>query len=88
MKGSAQTLTAQPQQTGRNEHPVDQRSQFVRQADICRRFGISDETWRRWRAARRAPAPVPNVPGRPRWRVEDIEAFGCGLFRCDRRRRG
>jgi predicted site-specific integrase-resolvase len=42
--------------------------------DICRRLGISDETWRRWRAAGKAPAPV-GLPGRPRWRVVDIDAF-------------
>lgn len=47
---------------------------FLRQMEICERLGISDETWRRWRASGVAPRPV-NLPGRKRWRLEDIEAF-------------
>jgi hypothetical protein len=54
---------------------------LITQIQICRRLGIAVNTWRNWRVARQAPAPVPNVPGRPRWRVADIEAFERGLFR-------
>jgi len=47
---------------------------LISQIEICRRLEISDETWRRWRAAGKTPAPV-GLPGRPRWRVSDIDAF-------------
>jgi predicted DNA-binding transcriptional regulator AlpA len=49
-------------------------SALISGTEICRRLGISDETWRRWRAAGKAPAPI-GLPGRPRWRVSDIDAF-------------
>jgi predicted DNA-binding transcriptional regulator AlpA len=48
--------------------------EFVTQMQICRRLGITDETWRRWRAAGKTPDPVA-LPGRPRWRASEIEAF-------------
>jgi hypothetical protein len=50
---------------------------LIRQAHICLRLGISDETWRRWRAAGLVPAPV-TTHGRPRWRVVDIERIEAG----------
>ena len=52
-------------------------ARWLRQVEICRRLGISDETWRRWRASGHAPEPVAG-PGVPRWRVEDIDAFERG----------
>ena len=45
------------------------------QTQICRKYGISDETWRRWRAAQMTPDPVPNLPGAKRWRAADVAAF-------------
>jgi hypothetical protein len=54
-------------------------STLLTQIQICRRLGISDETWRRWRVARRVPAPVPNVPGRPRWTLAAIQEFEAGM---------
>jgi predicted DNA-binding transcriptional regulator AlpA len=51
---------------------------LLSQIQVCRRLGISDETWRRWRAAGRVPVPVA-VPGaRLRWRVVDIERLEAG----------
>lgn len=47
---------------------------------ICERLGIERHTWRRWVVSRRAPAPVPNLPGHPRWTVEAIENFRRGLY--------
>lgn len=52
---------------------------LLTQGQICRRLGISDETWRRWRAQGRAPRQVDGFPRkRPRWRLADIEAFERG----------
>jgi hypothetical protein len=48
--------------------------ELIGQLALCRRFGISDDTWRRWRAARLTPEPV-DLPGRPRWLLSEIEAF-------------
>lgn len=53
---------------------------LLTQTEICRRLGICDETWRKWRAAKRVPLPVPNIPGAKRWRLSDIEDFERGLF--------
>jgi hypothetical protein len=52
----------------------NQAPEFLTQIQICRRMGICDETWRRWRQRGLTPAPAP-LPGRPRWRVEDIAEF-------------
>lgn len=71
-----ETGATEPQVSNRDERPVS----FLTQIQICRRLGISDETWRRWRKARQVPAPVPNVPGHPRWSVRDIEDFERGLY--------
>jgi predicted DNA-binding transcriptional regulator AlpA len=48
--------------------------------DICARLGISRWTWQRWVKSRQAPAPVPGIPGHPRWAVRDIEHFERGRF--------
>lgn len=53
---------------------------LIGQSDVCRYIGVSVRTWRRWRAAGLVPAPVPNIPGRPRWRLTAIESFKRGLF--------
>jgi hypothetical protein len=50
---------------------------LIGQAHICRRLGITVQTWRRWRQAGLAPVPVLEKP-RPRWRVVDIERLESG----------
>lgn len=71
---SAAAETEQAPSRGDVAHePAD----FVRQFEICREFGISDETWRRWVRSHVAPQPV-DLPGRPRWRRADIERFKRG----------
>lgn len=52
---------------------------LLTQVQVCRAIPISVRTWRRWRTARLVPAPVPNIPGWPRWREADIVAFKRGL---------
>jgi len=53
------------------------RPELIGQTAICKRLGISDETWRKWR--KRGIAPRPVVPGyQPRWNVADIDAFVAG----------
>jgi hypothetical protein len=69
-----------PKQPGLNPSAAADRPSFLTQTQICERFGISDETWRRWRKARQVPAPLPNIPGHPRWAVADIEDFERGRF--------
>lgn len=80
-----QRVAGSPQLVERQEHPRAGQPQLLTQLHICRRLGIGVTTWRRWRAARRVPAPVPGLPGRPRWRLADIEAFERGLHGTGRR---
>jgi hypothetical protein len=49
-------------------------AELIGQIAICRRYGICDETWRRWRFAGVTPRPV-DVPGRPRWILTEVEDF-------------
>jgi hypothetical protein len=52
---------------------------LIGQTDICRRLGISIQTWRNWRARGIAPEPIRGLsPRRPRWRRADIDAFEAG----------
>ena len=51
---------------------------------VAARLGICRHTWHRWVVAQHAPSPVPNVPGHPRWRLTDIEAFERGAFTTNR----
>lgn len=61
--------------THRRNQPVT----LLSQAAICKRLGISDETWRRWTKAGLAPSSLPGFPfRRPRWSLLDIEAFERG----------
>lgn len=60
-----------------DDHVASDPPETITQLRICRRLGISDETWRRWRKAGLTPRPVA-MPGRPRWLVSDIEAFKRG----------
>ena len=52
---------------------------------ICAELGIERHTWRRWVRSLQAPQPVPNVPGLPRWRRHEIDAFKQGTYRRGRR---
>jgi hypothetical protein len=54
-----------------------QEQKFLTQIEICRRLGISDETWRRWRK-RGDVLPPADLPGHPRWPVAYIEKFERG----------
>lgn len=68
-----QSSASSVEQIGRTAHGPDQT--LLRQFEICARLGISDQTWMNWRKRGRAPEPVRDVPGVPRWRVSDIQAF-------------
>lgn len=76
MNRAREPRSATPQQAQRDANGP----RLLTQIQVCRRLGIGVQTWRDWRAARRVPAPVPNVPGRPRWSVSDIEDFERGLY--------
>lgn len=81
MKGAVQSGSALAEQSERNEHVPSQPKELLTQKDICERFGISDETWRRWRQCGRAPAPEPwpvSTKRRPRWLTSVIENFRRG----------
>jgi predicted DNA-binding transcriptional regulator AlpA len=43
--------------------------------------GVSRWTWARWVASGKAPAPVANLPGQPKWRRVDVERFIDGTFK-------
>lgn len=55
------------------------KARWITQKAICERFGISDETWRRWRKAGETPQPIA-APGIPRWLVSEIDDFERGRF--------
>lgn len=46
---------------------------LLTQVEVCRRLGISDETWMRWRKAGKAPEGVTMPSGRVKWRTADID---------------
>lgn len=48
---------------------------LLSQVEVCRRLGISDQTWMRWRKAGRTPAAVTLPSGRLKWRLVDIDAI-------------
>jgi predicted DNA-binding transcriptional regulator AlpA len=56
-------------------HVVDKAAKLVRIADICRDGGFSYWTWRRWVRCGKAPQPVANMPGFPRWKASDVAQF-------------
>jgi predicted DNA-binding transcriptional regulator AlpA len=62
-------VTPSTEQADRNFHSRDVQTQ----ARVCARLGISDETWRRWRAAGKTPEPVRLPNGRFAWRTCDID---------------
>ncbi len=49
-------------------------SQFLRRADICRRYRISPTTFDRLRKSSRFPAPVYITPRIPTWQADEIDA--------------
>ena len=51
---------------------------LLSQIEIARRFGKSDEWWRRRRQAGTAPQPI-TLDGRPLWREQDIDAFAARI---------
>jgi predicted DNA-binding transcriptional regulator AlpA len=59
--------------------------ELLRISEVCARLGVSRFTWHGWVKSGLAPAPVPNVPGHPRWRVREIEGFERGAFAVTRR---
>jgi predicted DNA-binding transcriptional regulator AlpA len=80
VNGLLQPSPTDSQVAERNEHAPSRQPKLLRIPDICERFGISRETWRVWVKSRQAPAPVPGLPGHPRWAVRDIEHFERGRF--------
>lgn len=48
---------------------------------ICADLGISRWTWARWVRTGKAPAPVSDLPGWPKWRRADVDRFSEGLFK-------
>lgn len=52
---------------------LDDRPDLLTQVQVCRRLGISDQTWMNWRKAGRAPEPVVLSSGRRKWRAVDID---------------
>jgi hypothetical protein len=72
----------------RSKDRVTQTPDLLNGIQVCRRLGISDETWRRWRKSDPAcPRPV-GVAGHPRWEVADIVRYKAGsrFFASVRRR--
>jgi predicted DNA-binding transcriptional regulator AlpA len=77
---SLQSLSPEPHKA--KGHAVGQQSplELLRISEVCARLGVSRFTWHGWVKSGLAPAPVPNVPGHPRWRVREIEGFERGAF--------
>jgi predicted DNA-binding transcriptional regulator AlpA len=73
--------SAHRQPTPRGRDTAEQSAQqLLRGPAIFKRLGISRWTWAHWVKAGQAPAPVPNVPGFPRWLLKDIEDFERGAY--------
>lgn len=71
MKRRLQPVPASAQQTDRDADRPD----VLSQVEVCARLGISDQTWMRWRAAKRTPDAVTMPSGRLKWRTADIDAL-------------
>lgn len=76
-----ESAAADPQVAERDDCLPARGAQLLGTSDICARLGISRHTWHRWVTQGQAPAPVPNIPGHPRWALNAIEAFRRGLYR-------
>lgn len=71
-----QSVDGDPRESHRDDQLAEAR--WIGTPKICRRFGISRWTWGRWVREGRAPAPIQNLPGFPKWRVSDIDRFEAG----------
>jgi predicted DNA-binding transcriptional regulator AlpA len=81
IKHRHEALSTDRQQAARSRDLTEQSARKLRRIpEIVARLGICRMTWARWLAAGQAPAPVPNVPGFPRWRLKDIEDFENGAY--------
>lgn len=69
--GALQSTNAHPEVAPRDGDGPD----LLTQEQVCRRLGISADTWTRWRKALRTPACVTLPSGRRKWRREDIDAL-------------
>lgn len=81
-QASEQPVVAHPREPRGDE----QGPQLVTGLDIARRLGIARDTWARWVRRGLAPAPVPNLPGYPRWNAREIDQFAAGVTRTPGRR--
>jgi hypothetical protein len=72
--GAFQSAPSAPEQPLRHRDVMQQAPKLMTQIQICREWGICDETWRRWRVRGLTPAQV-DLPGRPRWMRSEVETF-------------
>jgi predicted DNA-binding transcriptional regulator AlpA len=70
--------SADPKIPQRDPQAVHGVSQLLTGPQVRERLGISRWTWDAWMRQGKAPAPVPNIPGHPRWFLADIERFERG----------
>jgi predicted DNA-binding transcriptional regulator AlpA len=75
MSQTLRPVASLPEQSERHAHRALSSCELLRQVDVCARLGISDQTWMRWRAARRTPEAVVMPSGRLKWRADDIDAL-------------
>jgi predicted DNA-binding transcriptional regulator AlpA len=75
MNRHLQAPTPDPQQPDRNHDRALPVCELLTQVQVCAQLGISDQTWIRWRAARRTPEAVVMPSGRLKWRRVDIDAL-------------
>lgn len=64
-----------PEQPDRHADVPREPCELMRQVDVCRRLGISQDTWIRWRKAGITPQGITYPSGRLRWRRADIDAM-------------
>jgi predicted DNA-binding transcriptional regulator AlpA len=67
--GALEAADASAQQSMRDGDGPD----LLTQEQVCRKLGISNDTWTRWRKAGRTPKAVELPSGRRKWRREDID---------------
>jgi predicted DNA-binding transcriptional regulator AlpA len=86
VNGALQSPAASVEQPTRHEHVTDQHRDLLTTTAICERAGISRWTWRAWVRSGKAPKPVANLPGHPRWKASDIANFLDGRLGYSNRR--
>jgi predicted DNA-binding transcriptional regulator AlpA len=79
-------LTQTVEQPARDVNSQDQTRKLLRIADICALAGICRWTWAAWVRSGKAPKPVANLPGHPRWKASDIANFLDGRLGYSNRR--